>query len=133
MNIRTIVLEDYSKLIEFWKKNYFVNEMDNFERFQLFLKKNHNLSVLMEDNGKIIGTVLGSFDGRRGYLQKVVTKKDARRKGIGEQLVKEVIKRLRALGVLYIPINCEEETVPFYEKCGFKKTKQVPMNMNLKV
>lgn len=38
---------------------------------------------------------------------------------------------IKQLGVLYIPINCEEESVSFYEKCGFKKTKQVPMNINL--
>lgn len=131
MGIRTITLEDYQKLIDFWRKNYFVNEMDNFERFKLFLEKNPLLSVLCEDNGEVIGTVLGSFDGRRGYLQKVVTDKSTRKKGVGKQMILEVIKRLKSLSVLYIPISCEEENTGFYEKCGFKKTKQIPMNMNL--
>ncbi|MFA6532759.1 MAG: GNAT family N-acetyltransferase [Patescibacteria group bacterium] len=131
MEIRAITLNDYERLIDFWRKNYFVNEMDNFERFKLFLEKNPNLSVLCEDKEKIIGTALGSFDGRRGYLQKVVTDKTNRKKGVGKQIILEVIKRLRSLSVLYIPISCEEENVGFYEKCGFKKTKQIPMNMNL--
>ncbi len=131
MKIRTIILDDYQNLVPFWKKNYFVNEMDSFERFKLFLDKNPNLSVLMEDEGIIVGTALGSFDGRRGYLQKVVVDKKVRKGGIGKQLVEEVIKRLKSLGTLYIPINCEEDNVGFYEKCGFKKTKQVPMNINL--
>lgn len=131
MQIRTISIDDYSKLVSFWKKNYFVNEMDDVNRFKLFLDKNPDLSVLMEDGGKIIGTALGSFDGRRGYIQKVVTQKDFRKKGVGKQLVTEVIKRLKALGTLYIPISCEESNVKFYGKCGFQKTTQVPMNRTL--
>lgn len=131
MNIKTIAIEDYDNLISFWKENYFVGEMDEIERFKLFLKKNPRLSLLMEDKGKIVGTVLGSFDGRRGYLQKVVTDKKYRKKGIAKKLVEEAIGRLRKLGALYIPINCEDEISNFYLKCGFKKTKQVPMNINL--
>ena len=131
MNLRTIVIDDYQKLVPFWKKNYFVNEMDSFKRLKLFLEKNPDLSVLIEENGGIIGTALDSFDGRRGYLQKVVTDKDSRRKGMGKQLVKEVLKRLQSLGGTYIPINVEENLVTFYEKCGFKKTTQIPMNKNI--
>lgn len=131
MKIRTIIIGDYDNLITFWKKNYFVSEMDNLERFKIFLKKNPSLSVLMEDDGKIIGTVLGSFDGRRGYIQKLVTDKIFRKKGIGKKLINEVIKRFKSLGVLYIPISCEVENETFYNKCGFKTTKQVPMNINL--
>jgi ribosomal protein S18 acetylase RimI-like enzyme len=131
MNLKTIAIDDYQKLVPFWKKNYFVNEMDSFNRFKLFLEKNPDLSVLIEENGEILGTALGSFDGRRGYLQKVVTDKDKRKKGIGKQLVDEVLKRLQALGATYIPINVEEDSVTFYEKCGFMKTTQIPMNKNI--
>ena len=130
MHLRTIAISDYEKLISFWKENYFVTDMDSLERFKLFLDKNPQLSVLMEENGEIIGTALGSFDGRRGYLQKVVTAKDLREKGIGKKLVEEVVKRLRGLDVLYIPINVEEKLVAFYEKCGFKQSEQIPMNIS---
>jgi len=132
MTIREMSIVDYNSLVPFWKANYFVGEMDNKDRFKLFLKKNINLSLLAEENGKIVGTALGSFDGRRGYIQKVVVAKVYRKKGLGQQLVKEVIERLRALGATYIPICVEEKNVHFYENCGFKKTKQVPMNIFIK-
>lgn len=119
------MLEDYDKLIQFWKTHYFVRGIDSFKYFKLFLEKNPNLSLLIEENREIIGTVLGSFDGRRGYIQKLVVHKDYRRKGVGQQLVKKVVKKLQAIGALYIPISCEDELVPFYIKCGFKKTGQV--------
>ncbi len=130
MNLRTIVIDDYQRLVPFWEKNYFVNEMDSFNRFRLFLDKNPDLSVLMEENGEILGTALGSFDGRRGYLQKVVTDKDQRRKGIGIQLVKEVLKRLKAFGVTYLSIAVDKDTISFYEKCGFKVSDSTSMNIN---
>lgn len=131
MQLKTITIDDYPILILFWKENYFVKEMDSRERFALFLNKNPDLSVLMEDRGKIVGTALGSFDGRRGYIQKVVTAKNLRKKGVDKQLVDEVIKRLKSLGVLYIPIQCDLENVTFYEKCGFRKSSMIPMTMNI--
>lgn len=131
MEFREIKIEDYDKLIPFWKTNYFVSEMDSRERFKLFLDKNSELSILAQDNERIIGTALGSFDGRRGYLQKVVVDKNFRKKGVGQQLVQAVIKKLKTLSAVYIPIAVEKENVSFYESCGFKKTSQVPMNINI--
>ncbi len=132
MNLRSITLEDHPGLILFWKKNYFVNELDSFEKFKIFLSKNPRLSILMEDRGETVGTILGSFDGRRGYIQKLVVRKDFRNIGIGKKLVKEAVKRLHRAGALYIPVRCEENTLGFYEKCGFKKTNQVSLGLNLK-
>ena len=132
MIIRPITIEDHSKLIPFWKTNYFVNEMDSYERFKLFLKKNPGLSILAEAGGQIVGSALGSFDGRRGYLQKLVVEKKYRKQGLGQRLVSEIIKKLKSLDTLYIPINVEQEYVSFYSRCGFKKTTQVSMSLSKK-
>ncbi|MBI3980972.1 GNAT family N-acetyltransferase [Candidatus Microgenomates bacterium] len=131
MKLRSIVLSDYSNLISFWKKNYFVRGIDNLDRFKLFLEKNPDLSIVAEVEGKIAGTVLGSFDGRRGYLQKLVVRKDLRGKGVGKGLIQEAVRRLKALGVVYIPISCEKENRGFYKKLGFKNNKQVIMSLEV--
>lgn len=131
MIIRKITIVDYDNLIPFWKENYFENEMDNYERFKLFLDKNPNMSFLAEENGHIIGSALGSFDGRRGYLQKIVVDKKLRRQGIGQKLVKKIIDKLRSLGCTYITLNVDEKLISFYEQCGFKKISQQAMNMSL--
>jgi len=131
MKLRLITPKDHQKLLVFWKDNYFVSKMDEFERFKLFLKKNPRLSFLIENDGEIIGTILGSFDGRRGYLQKIVIDKNFRGKGLGKKLVETVIKRLRILACTYITINVESDLVDFYKSCGFRQTEQIPMNMSL--
>lgn len=130
MKIRQLIESDYEPLILFWKEHYFINEMDDKKRFDRFLAMNPGLSLLAEHEGKILATVLSSFDGRRGYIQKLVVHAEHRRKGIAKQLMNEVISKLRAMGALYIPLSVEKELVQFYESCGFKKTDQVPMNMS---
>ncbi len=131
MHIRTISVNDNPKLTAFWKENYALYDMDNFEQFKLFLEKNPDLSIVMEDKGEIIGTALGSYDGRRGYIQKIVTNKKLRKQGIGKQLVEEVLKRLKKVGAVYIPISVEEDLVPFYESCGFHKKASISMSIEL--
>lgn len=132
MIFREITINDYERLIPFWKEHYFVNEMDNKERFQLFIEKNPGLSILAEENDQIIGTALGSFDGRRGYLQKLVVDKAKRKHGVGKKLAGLVLEKLKILGCTYLPIAVEEELVHFYQTCGFKTTKQVPMSIEIK-
>ena len=131
MTFREITMADYDKLVPFWKENYFVNEHDSKDRFKLYLEKNPGLSIVVQENQKIIGTMLGAFDGRRGYLQKLVVHKSFRRKGIGKKLVEMTTKKLQTLGCLYITLNVEKELVDFYKSCGFKVTNQVPMNIDI--
>lgn len=121
MNIRIMIMDDYPQLIEFWKENYLVTPLDEFEFVKLFLEKNSGLSFLAEENGMIVGTVLGSFDGRRGSLQKLVVSKQYRRKGIGKTLVTMAVKKIQEKGALDIRFNTSEALVSFYESCGFKK------------
>lgn len=127
MSIRNITIEDYPQLIAFWKENYLLTPLDVFERVKLFLEKNPGLSFLAEDNEEIVGTVLGSFDGRRGSLQKLVVSKASRGKGIGKKLVMHAIKSLQEAGAIDIRFNTAEDMVAFYEKCGFKKDSRPSM------
>ncbi|MFP4635332.1 MAG: GNAT family N-acetyltransferase [Nitriliruptoraceae bacterium] len=48
--------------------------------------------------GGLAGVVLGSFDGRRGWISRLAVAPDARRRGIGRALVAEVERRLAARG-----------------------------------
>jgi len=84
---------------------------------------------LRDDDGQIVGTTLGSFDGRKGYIQKVAVNKDYQGKGVGQRLVNETIKKLEDAGALDIRVGCSEDLVAFYEKCGFKRDTIVPMKI----
>lgn len=129
MTIRPIKITDYDQLIDFWKENYIVTPLDEYNRVEIFLKKNPGFSFIVEEKGEILGTVLGSYDGRRGSLQKVVVSKQLRGKGIGQKLVSKALKRLEVAGAIDIRFSTSEELAGFYEKCGFTKENKPLMVM----
>ena len=48
--------------------------------------------------GALLGVVLGSFDGRRGWISRLAVAHAARRRGVARRLVVEVERRLAARG-----------------------------------
>ena len=48
--------------------------------------------------GGIVGVVLGTYDGRRGWILRLAVHPDQRRQGFATRLVQEVERRLAALG-----------------------------------
>lgn len=81
-----------------------------------------DLVLVDERDGKVAGAVLGSWDGRRGWLQRLATKPGWTGRQIATGLVMELEARLRARGcrklnLLVEPTN--EQVVPFYERLGF--------------
>ena len=56
------------------------------------------LVLVAEDDGELLGVVLGSFDGRRGWISRLAVADTARRRGVARALVAEVERRLAARG-----------------------------------
>lgn len=120
MTIRPIEVNDMESIYTFWENNYKVSDRDTVERIKEFIIKNPEISTLAEENNEVIGTTLGSYDGRKGYIYKVVVREDKKGIGLGATLVKETVKKMQDLGALDIRVFCDPKLIGFYEKCGFK-------------
>lgn len=120
MNIRSMQLTDYPQVLRFWKEHYKVSSRDTKENIEVLLTKNPDISILAEEEGEIVGTALGSFDGRKGYVQKIAVAASKRGSGLGKELVSELINNLKRAGSHDIRVSCREELIPFYQKCGFE-------------
>ena len=118
MKLRSIKPEDVKKVHQFWQEHYEVSKKDTVERIVEFIQKNPGLSTLAEDDGKVVGTALGAYDGRKGYIQKVSVHKDYRGTGLGQKLVKETVDKIKKAGALDIRVNCGEELIDFYGKAA---------------
>ena len=76
-----------------------------------------------EPAGGLAGSVFGTFDGRRGWLNRLATRPDQRGQGLATELVRELERRLLAEGCVKINLLVEPENtavVPFYERLGFR-------------
>ena len=60
--------------------------MDSKDDIARFLERNPGLSFVARDNGQLVGVVLCSHDGRRGYIDQLAVRKSHRRQGIGKGL-----------------------------------------------
>ena len=71
MKLRTMTIEDYDEVFALWTKirGFGIRSIDDSkEGIEMFLKRNPSTSVVAEEDGKIVGSILCGHDGRRGCL-----------------------------------------------------------------
>jgi ribosomal protein S18 acetylase RimI-like enzyme len=96
---------------------------DTADEIQKKIQRDPDLFLVAENNGKIVGTVMGGFDGRRGMVYHLAVNGSSRKQGIGALLMDELEKRLRAKGCIrcYLLVTLENENaMRFYEKRGWQ-------------
>jgi ribosomal protein S18 acetylase RimI-like enzyme len=95
-----------------------VRRSDEPEEIQKKLLRDPDLFLVAETGGKLIGTVIGGFDGRRGLIYHLAVEAAFRQHGIGSLLMDEVERRLKAKGCLkcYLLVTVDnEKAMRFYE------------------
>lgn len=96
--IRTMTIEDYAGVYALWMKirGFGMRSVDDSkEGVARFLKRNPGSSVVAEEDGKIVGSILCGHDGRRGCLYHVCVDVEYRRRGIGKAMVVQAMQALK--------------------------------------
>ncbi len=97
---------------------------DRPEEIHKKLQRDPDLFLIAEEEGRIVGAVLGGFDGRRGMVYHLAVDPSLRRRGIGRALMVEMESRLRAKGCLkyYLLITHDNaEAMDFYRALGWER------------
>ena len=95
--------EDYPAARFLWENagsGIHVRRSDEPEEIQKKLQRDPDLFLVAEADGKMIGTVIGGFDGRRGLIYHLAVDATFRQHGIGSLLMDEVERRLKAKGCI---------------------------------
>jgi ribosomal protein S18 acetylase RimI-like enzyme len=116
---------DYSAVVKLWEiagPGIHLGRSDTPDEIEKKLSRDPDLFLVAEHNGKIIGSVIGGYDGRRGMMYHLAVDADYRRLGVGENLVKELESRLKSKGCVryYLLVTKDNrQAIDFYEKRGF--------------
>jgi ribosomal protein S18 acetylase RimI-like enzyme len=99
--IRELGIADYDRLLALWRRSEGVvlRDADSREAIARFLAHNPGLSFVLEEDGQILGAVLGGTDGRRGYLHHLAVDAGHRRRGFGRALASRAAEALVARGI----------------------------------
>lgn len=122
--------EDYERLLALWhtiETGMTVGRSDTPAEIKKKLERDPDLFLVAEAENKIIGSVIGGFDGRRGMVYHLAVQKEYRQRGVGRLLLAEVEKRLQAKGCLRCYLLVVEDNmgaIQFYEKQGWVEMKQ---------
>ncbi len=82
----------------------------------------------------MIGTVMGGYDGHRGWVYSLAVDERERHRGIGTALVEKIEQSLKALGCLKVNlqvVGSNSIVVDFYEKRGFSVEDRISMGKRL--
>jgi len=116
--------EDIPEVLELWRTTPGVelSRSDTPPKLERFFERNPGTSFVLRKNGRVIGAVLGGWDGRRGYIHHLAVHEDYHRRGCGRALVERVLDEFRRMGVdkVHIFVLTEnKEAIEFYRRIGW--------------
>ena len=127
IKIRKFSLTDTKAIIRLWKAcGLVVPDNNPLKDIQRKRKEHPELFLVAVENGKLVGTVMGGYDGHRGAINYLAVAANFQHRGIGQLLMSEVEARLRKLGCpkinLFVRIT-NGKVKKFYQKLSYTKNK----------
>jgi len=125
VHARTATLADFDGLVALWKAAGLRLRLEPLaEELASVLERDPDLVLVVEDGGSIVASVLGTWDGRRGWVNRLATHPGHRGRGLARLLVTELETRLRAKGCRKLNLLIERDNadvVAWYERLGYRR------------
>ncbi len=93
-----------------------------------------DLFLVAADDGEVVGTVMGGYDGHRGWVYSVAVNPRHQRRGIGAALVRGIEAVLVERGCLKVNLQVRASNagvIAFYEKLGYGVEERVSLGKRL--
>jgi len=138
VTIRNFIFpQDYSAVYLLWQNagaGIHLRRSDEPDEIAKKLQRDPDLFLIAEYNEQIIGSVIGGFDGRRGFVYHLAVDAAHRGTGLGAALMTELEQRLKNKGCLkaylfIVPENTEVKG--FYQHIGWQPMDVIPYAKDL--
>ena len=129
-------MPEYEKaIIELWRKCDLLRPWNNAKRdIERKLKVNPELFLVGFIDNNIVATVIGGYEGHRGWINYLAVDPVYQGQGIGKQIMEAVEGKIREMGCPKINIQIRtgnQDAIKFYESTGYKVDKVVSMGKRL--
>ena len=102
LKIREFKLVDYDKVTALWDRvelTYRPAGRDSYDNIRKQLDNGTTVFLVAEADGKLAGCVLGTHDGRKGWINRLAVDAAYRNQGIARRLVGEMEREFDKLGL----------------------------------
>lgn len=93
------------------------------EQLESQLPDEHHCFILAKENNQVLGYVGMMYVLDEGYISNVAVAPEARRRGIGDNLIEVLMKRARELSLSFVTLEVRESNmaaISLYKKHGFQ-------------
>ncbi|MBS1271807.1 MAG: Acetyltransferase YpeA [Candidatus Marinimicrobia bacterium] len=137
MRIRQYTKDDYPAVRDLWERTGLLLSLsDEREELHRMLDYHPELFLVGELPNQIIGSVIGSFDGRRAYVHHLAVDPDYQGRGYGTRLMEHLEEKLEVMNVVKYHLlieQCNADVAGFYRKLGwYERDDLVMMSKNLR-
>ena len=129
--VRKFREEDYDAVISLWHLGeipYKPRGRDTRDKILVEITKDTAIFLVAEVNGETVGTVLGTHDGRKGWINRLAVAPEFRHQGIARRLLKEAENAIHNLGIEIIACLIEDYnrvSMDFFQKAGYTEHKDI--------
>lgn len=131
ITVREFCVDDYDTVIALWKDAQLAHRpkgRDRLDRVERELESGNAVYLVAEVDGKLAGSVLGTHDGRKGWVNRLAVLPEFQRRGVARRLVNEVENRLSKVGIEIVAClieNWNTTSMEVFERLGYKRESDV--------
>jgi ribosomal protein S18 acetylase RimI-like enzyme len=129
--LRIFTMRDYEQVIDLWlRTGIALGPTDSREGILHTIQRNPDLFLVADNGERVIGTVIGTYEGRCGWAYHVAVDPQWQGAGVGVTLMRELENRLRARGCVKISLTVARTNAQvqgFYEQLGFNSRDVIVM------
>ncbi|MGB4704694.1 MAG: GNAT family N-acetyltransferase [Candidatus Saccharicenans sp.] len=126
INFRKFRIDDYDRVIELWMQCGLPLKprgRDSREEISRQLELPQVIFLVAEAEGRVVGTVLATHDGRKGWINRLAVDPAFRRQGLGQKLVRLAEEELEKAGLKMFAALIEEDnlaSIQLFQKLGYE-------------
>jgi ribosomal protein S18 acetylase RimI-like enzyme len=131
ISIEELTAEDYRELTCLWERAglpFRPLGRDSEENIRRQLESGHVRILGAYESGKLVGTVMLTHDGRKGWINRLAVLPEMRNRGIATRLIEESERYFKALGFeIFCALieNDKLESKRLFEKLGYKRESEI--------